>query len=116
VRPGIGILAAAPALCPHPRQQLAFQMQVHSPDQWYFRCRCCCCDTVWTSPRVPDRILGLCWLTLIEGRCQVDAAVAQRVRSSSVQQAEQRLAKVAEESGSYPVSRDLATLTEEGHR
>ncbi|KEI43368.1 hypothetical protein [Saccharopolyspora rectivirgula] len=65
---------------------------------------------------MPDRILGLCWLTLIEGRCQVDAAVAQRVRSSSVQQAEQRLAKVAEESGSYPVSRDLATLTEEGHR
>lgn len=47
--------------------------------------------------------------------CDVDPTLG-RLHSSSVQQAEQRLAKVAEESGSYPVSRDLATLTEEGHR
>lgn len=82
------LMAATPVLCAHARSGLAFEMKVSSADDWWFQCVCSSCFTVWKSPDVPNRILGLCWLNVYEERFGTDMSACAARLSSDVARAE----------------------------
>ena len=72
------VMAGTPVLCPHRRDDLAFEMRILGADEWRFQCVCKRCFIVWKSPEVPNRILGKCWLNVYEGRQRFDSEEANR--------------------------------------